>query len=80
MKLIECKKNNYDNFVYLKDVSIYLKEKFGWTLGRHNAMPKEKKPIHRDMLQPYQLERIKEIYKEDYLIPIKYKDKFYSIN
>ena len=68
------------DFVYLKDIASFVKEKFGWTLGRHNAMPKERKPITRETLLPYQIEKIKEIYKKDYEIPIKYKDKFYTPN
>lgn len=70
--------NDVTDFVYLKDVSVFLKEKFNLTLGRHNAMPKEKKLISREVLLPYQLEKIQEIYKDDYQIPIKYKDKFFS--
>lgn len=70
--------NDVEEFVYLKDIAVYMKEKFGLKLGRHNAMPKEKKVICRETLQPYQLEKIKEIYKSDYQIPLIYKDKFYQ--
>ena len=72
--------NDVEDFVYLKDISTYMKKKFNLSVGRHNAMPKEKKPIHREMLLPYQIERIKEIYKKDYEIPTIYKNKFYVPN
>ena len=66
------------DFVYLADLNQFMEEKLKLKIGRHNVMPKEKKPVSEEMLLPYQIERIKGIYAKDYEIPQKYADKFYK--
>ena len=63
---------------YLKDLDSFMLEKFGMTLKRYNVMPSEKKIFTVESLLPRQIERIKELYKEDYELPQKYKEKFYK--
>ncbi len=65
------------DFVYLSDLDSFFLKKFNIHLPRLNAMPSDKKYINENSLQTYQLVKIKEIYSADYLIPIKYEDKFF---
>lgn len=65
------------DFCHLSDLDEFMFEKFNIRVRRHNSMPKEKKRITEEVFLPYQLERIKQIYAQDYKIPVIYKDKFY---
>lgn len=65
-------------FVHLKDLNSFMKDKFDIEMNRYNAMPLSKKVVTEEILLPRQIEKIKEIYKEDYALTKKYQDKFYK--
>lgn len=64
-------------FVYLYDLDRFLLEKFNIKPERFNVSPE--RVITTDLLSEKQLADIKEIYKKDFEIPIKYADKFYKV-
>lgn len=65
------------DFVMLKDLNSFMKEKFNINQQRLHQTDK-KKLITADMLSDEQILKLKEIYAEDYNLPIKYKEKFYK--
>lgn len=75
-----CYLDDITHFVYLEDLDVFMKDMFDITVPHHNVMPKDKKCISKETLLPRQLEKIQEIYKRDYDIPLLYKDKFYIAN
>lgn len=64
------------DFVWLKDVDDFMLENMN-IKPKHYHVLKEKK-ITSEMLTEKQLSRLKELYKDDYQIQEKYRDKFYT--
>lgn len=63
------------NFVDLNNLNLFLKDKFNIDAKRYYAS--KDKIITSEKLSQVQIDKIKEIYKEDYQIPELYKAKFY---
>lgn len=63
------------DFVWLKDLDSFMLENLK-IKPKHYHVTKNKK-ITYDMLTEKQISRLKELYKEDYELPERYKDKFY---
>ena len=66
----------FTDIVMIEDIQRFMIEKFNIDPKRYNVS--DKKTITKEMLTPEHLKDIKEIYKDDFEIPIKYANKIYK--